>query len=59
MSSDLTPAQRLAISRARLVDALRDPLWLILLQRWLQAKARSQARSHAHKQAPDGHHHKP
>ena len=67
MSSDLTPAQRLAISRARLVDALRDPLWLILMQRWLQAKARSQARpqarshgpSPAHKQAPDGHHRKP
>lgn len=59
MSSDLNPAQRLAISRARLVDALRDPLWLILLQRWLQAKARSQAPSPAHKQACDGHHHKP
>lgn len=63
MSSDLNPAQRLAISRARLVDALRDPLWLILLQRWLQAKAKSQARSHApspaHKQACDGHRHKP
>jgi hypothetical protein len=63
MSSDLNPAQRLAISRARLVDALRDPLWLILLQRWLQAKARSQARPHApspaHKQACEGHRHKP
>ena len=59
MSSDLNPAQRLAISRARLVDALRDPLWLILLQRWLQAKARSQAPSPAHKQACDGHRHKP
>jgi hypothetical protein len=63
MSSDLNPAQRLAISRARLVDALRDPLWLILLQRGLQAKARSHARSHAaspsHKQAPDGHRRQP
>lgn len=59
MSSDLNPAQRLAISRARLVDALRDPLWLILLQRWLQAKARSQAPSPSHKQAPDGHHRQP
>lgn len=45
MSSDSTPAQRLAISRARLVDALRDPVWLILLQRWLQAKAQPQAPS--------------
>lgn len=59
MSSDLPPAQRLAISRARLVDALHDPLWLILLQRWLQAKARPQAPSPVHKQATDGHHHKP
>ncbi|WP_233254814.1 hypothetical protein [Limnohabitans sp. T6-5] len=40
MSTELTPAQRLAVSRARLADALRDPAWLILLQRWLQAKAR-------------------
>jgi hypothetical protein len=41
MSHDLTPAQRLAVSRARLVEALRDPAWLILVQRWLQAKARA------------------
>ena len=43
MSSDSTPEQRLAISRARLADALRDPVWLILVKRWLQAKARSPA----------------
>jgi hypothetical protein len=44
MSSDLTPAQRLAISRARLAQALQDPAWLLLVQRWLKAKA--QAPSH-------------
>jgi hypothetical protein len=38
MSSELTPAQRLAMSRAQLVQALRDPAWLLLLQRWLQDK---------------------
>lgn len=37
MSDDMTPAQRLAISRARLADALRDPVWLILLRRWSAA----------------------
>lgn len=41
MSSELTPEQRLAISRARLADALRDPAWVILLERWLHAKAAS------------------
>lgn len=40
MSSELTPTQRLAISRARLATALRDPTWLILVQRWLQAQAK-------------------
>jgi hypothetical protein len=35
MSAELTPTQRLALSRARLVQALRDPAWLLLLQRWL------------------------
>ncbi len=38
MTSDPTPEQRLAISRARLADALRDPVWMVLLHRWLQAK---------------------
>lgn len=38
MSADLTPTQRLAISRAQVVKALRDPTWLLLLQRWLQDK---------------------
>lgn len=41
MSDALPPAERLALSRARLADALNDPLWLALLQRWLQAKARA------------------
>ncbi len=36
--ADLTPTQRLAISRARLAQALRDPAWLLLLQRLLQEK---------------------
>ena len=43
MSTELTPEQRLAVSRARLADDLRDPAWLIVLQRWLQAKAKATA----------------
>lgn len=35
---ELTPAQRMAISRARITQALSDPAWLILLQRLLKAK---------------------
>jgi hypothetical protein len=38
MSSELTPSQRLAVSRAQLAQALRDPAWMLLLQRWLQNK---------------------
>ena len=38
MSSELTPSQRVAISRAQLAQALRDPAWMLLLQRWLQNK---------------------
>ena len=38
MSSELTPTQRLAMSRAQLAQALRDPAWMPLLQRWLQDK---------------------
>lgn len=45
MNHDLTPAQRLAISRARLAQALQDPAWLILVQRWFQAKAKTQTPS--------------
>lgn len=36
--ADLTPTQRLAVSRDRLAQALRDPAWLLLLRRWLQEK---------------------
>jgi hypothetical protein len=36
--ADLTPTQRLAISRVRVAQALRDPAWLLLLQRWLKEK---------------------
>lgn len=38
MSSELTPTQRLALSRAQLAQSLRDPAWMLLLQRWLQDK---------------------
>jgi hypothetical protein len=38
MSSKLTPTQRLAMSRAQLAQALRQPAWWLLLQRWLQDK---------------------
>lgn len=41
MSTELNPAQRLAISRARLADALRDPAWMALVQRWIQAKSQA------------------
>ena len=41
MSSELTPAQRLAISRARLAQALREPMWLLLMERWLHAQAQT------------------
>jgi hypothetical protein len=39
MSSDLNAKQRLALSRALLVEALRDPVWLILVQRLLKEKS--------------------
>ena len=52
MSGDLTPAQRLAISRARLAQALQDPAWLILVQRLLQAKAKT--KNHTPSQRPPG-----
>lgn len=47
-ASTMTPTQRLTVSRARLAQALRDPAWLLLLQRWLEnqmppAPASSQA----------------
>jgi hypothetical protein len=35
--------QRLAVSRALLVDALADPVWLILLQRLLKEKTTSKS----------------
>jgi hypothetical protein len=38
MSAELTPLQRLAISRSQLAHALRDPVWLMLLQRLLKDK---------------------
>jgi len=39
MSSGPSAAQRLAVSRALLVEALREPVWLILAQRLLKEKA--------------------
>lgn len=41
MSKSLSPVQRLAITRASLVAALRDPLWLILLEKLLDAKTKA------------------
>lgn len=38
MSHDLNAVQRLAASRALLSDALRDPVWLLLLQRLLKER---------------------
>jgi hypothetical protein len=38
MSAELTPLQRLAISRSQLAHALLDPVWLMLLQRFLKEK---------------------
>jgi hypothetical protein len=39
MSSDGNAKKRLAVSRALLVEALRDPVWLILVQRLLKEKS--------------------
>jgi hypothetical protein len=39
MSSGLNAQQRLAVSRAKLAQALRDPVWLILVQRLLKEKS--------------------
>jgi hypothetical protein len=47
MTAQLTPAQRLAVSRAQLVSALHDPVWMILLQRWLHSQAKSGSHSPA------------
>lgn len=38
MSNDLNAIQRLAVSRALLSDALRDPVWLLLVQRLLKER---------------------
>lgn len=43
MSTGLTPAQRLAVSRAMLADALRDPAWLILMRRLLSENPQRKA----------------
>ena len=45
MSKGLTPVQRLAMTRASLVAALRDPLWLILLEKLLDAKTKTKAKA--------------
>jgi hypothetical protein len=39
MSSDGNAKKRLAVSRALLEEALRDPVWLILVQRLLKEKS--------------------
>lgn len=38
MSNDLNAVQRLAVSRALLSEALRDPVWLLLVQRLLKER---------------------
>lgn len=43
MTRDSTPAQRLAISRARMADALRERTWQVLLQRRLKCTLLTQA----------------
>lgn len=43
MNSTLTPVQRLAVSRATLAEALRDPVWLILIRRLLNDKTKAKA----------------
>jgi hypothetical protein len=45
MSKGLTPVQRLALTRASLAAALRDPLWLILLEKLLDAKTKTKAKA--------------
>lgn len=43
MSSQWTPVQRLAASRALLAEALREPAWLLLMRRLLYEKAKAKA----------------
>lgn len=38
MATELTPVQRLAISRSQMALALHDPVWLLLLHRLLKEK---------------------
>jgi hypothetical protein len=38
MSKDMDAVQRLAVSRNLLVNAVRDPVWVILFQRLLKEK---------------------
>ena len=38
MNAGMTPIERLTLSRSQLAHALRDPVWLILLRRWLKEK---------------------
>lgn len=38
MSTEMKPLERLALSRSQLAHALRDPVWLMLLRRWLKEK---------------------
>ena len=45
MSKGLTPVQRLALTRASLAAALRDLLWLILLEKLLDAKTKTKAKA--------------
>jgi hypothetical protein len=32
----MTPLERLAHTRSQMAQALRDPVWLMLLRRWLK-----------------------
>ncbi len=38
MHNEMTPLERLAVTRSQLAQALRDPVWLLLLRRWMKEK---------------------
>lgn len=38
MRTEMTPLERLAVSRSLLGQALRDPIWLMLLRRLMKEK---------------------
>lgn len=49
MTHKLSPVQRLAVSRTLIAHALRDPVWVILVQRLLKERATTKSAPPAHR----------